>query len=251
VANLEELYQLLYAGQIKSNALKRVLQTQKASLIQVLPQNEATGTTANDQSGLANPGTYQGTFTLANTPGPEGGKVVDTLGTGWNRIYSADFNTDFTGKHTTVAGWFKMNVAADWDDVNAKYFAAMKVDASNYFYIRKEPTVANQVGGWYNSGGTLLGRIQSGMNHTNWFHFAVTGSDFTNNSRANFYYNGALITPEQSPCGTFAGDLFTDTTLLGAGYTVGPSEPADCSMGPWAVWETELTAAEIANLAGV
>jgi hypothetical protein len=174
--------------------------------------------------------------------------VFDTLGTGWNRIYSADFNTDFNGASGTVAGWFKMY--NPWNDANARYFATLKVDASNYTYIRKE-AVSGELGFWYNSGGTLLGRVQTGMTTTDWFHAAIVFSDVTNNSLMKAYLNGSQVSTTQTPAGTWAGNLFTDTTVLGVGYTVGPADPADCAIGPWAVWNSELTDQQIAYLAGV
>ncbi len=230
-----------------TRSLQRMLNTRPASICQAFAHNAKTGNVELDLSGNGFDGAYNGNQDLRAVSGPDGGRVTGFDGTAYNRIYSPEFNAGFNGAEGTWSTWVRAPNQAFWEDEIAKYIGVIKVDGNNYIYLRKEPALENGVGCWYTAGGAVLGFIALQTAPLDWFN--ITASWSATEDEFDGYFNGQKIDPTQDSLGVWAGDLFSDTTVIGCGYTVGVSEPWIGWIGGSVLWTEKLTDAEVSALA--
>jgi len=211
------------------------------------PLLETSGTTATDYSGNSRDGTYSG-VSLANALGPDGRNKCpyfdgadDTVD-----IYSAGFNTDFSGAEGTISGWAKV-AAARWTDAQVRRALLLEVDSDNYVQIQKSST-NNVLTFHYKAGGTMEDSQYTTSGPTAWFHWAMSWSATGNIVR--YYFNGRQ-TDTMTALGTWAGNFDANQTLIGASQVATPTDEWLGWLAHIAVFDSVLSAPAIADLAAV
>lgn len=212
-----------------------------SSLIQYLPMNETSGTTAVDASGNGRTGTYSGVI-LANTPAPAKIGGLAPFFDGINdfvNLYSVSLATAFNGNEGTFAFWIK---SADWT-LDNRYALNLFVDSSNYI-VSFTPISDNQLFMRRIAAGTTQTITLTSMSGTSWYHIALVWSVSGNYLRA--YKNGVQVGTDTTGLPTFSGSLNSTRTLLGAFTTI------DSLFNGWLshylLLNRPATATEIANL---
>ena len=219
----------------------KVLATASANLIAYWPLWEASGATADNLEGTAaRDGTYTG-VTLGQTGIGDGRTCPSFDGSGdFVNVYSASLATAWNGAELSIAGWFKV-VASTWTDSTYRNLWQFRYDVANDIYLEK----SDVVGGIYlrrAGGGTIELLNYATGSPTTWMHFCATVSE--TNDRCRLYLNGG-----------------TPVASTGLGAWTGLPDTDWCNFGRYdswvglaahvAVWTTELTAAQITNLATV
>ena len=225
---------------------EKVLATQPANLIGYWPLDETSGTNADNLEGAA---ARDGTFardvsTMTTGVGIGDGNTAPLFdGTAdICDIYSASFSTAFSGLEGTLSIWMKVLNVGTWTDGVNRVSANLEVDSNNLIRTLQSSTNNRYVN---------LMKIVGGDNRTNydaqsqtgWFHAAITWSDSGNEMIDYLDGSGTTITP----IGTWVGDLASALTRIGGKSSIFWSGfLAHC-----AVWDTPLSAAQIAALATV
>jgi hypothetical protein len=236
------------AGLLGGNYSTKILNTSPANLIGYWPLWEVDGTNADNLEGTAaRDGTYTGVSlndTLFSNGDPVGlwdgsNDYLDIYSTGGTGL--ADV---FDGAEGTVAVWFKVSGAGVWTDGVARYITRLRVDANNFVDLIKWSS-NNTLVMRRNAGGTT-DQVLPTESGTDWIHLALTWSEAGNVLRA--YVAGAQSGADQGTLGTWVGDLAITTTTIGAAITT-PTNVFDGWLAHYALWDTPLSAAQIANLA--
>lgn len=235
---------LLHADQY----YKKVLTTQRASLLAYWPLWEASGSVADNFEGTAaRDGSYTG-VTLGQ-PGIGDGRTSPFFDgvNDYVNVFSGSFRDAFNGQELTIAGWAKVNEASVWSDGAMRQCIRLLVDGNNHLYIRKT-TTNNLLGFYYKGGGTATLAVTTTLSTTSWFHWAMTISKTANEMKA--YINGSQVGTTQSGFGAWVGLLNASQCCIGAAITT-PSEVWHGWLPHFAVWSTPLTAPQIARLVQV
>jgi Concanavalin A-like lectin/glucanases superfamily len=220
----------------------KILHTQPANLVAYWPLNG----NANDLSGHGLHGTPNANVTWGAGPDPGGGAAV-FAGNGYINLQSAGLAAAFSGAEGSLFCWFKVSALADWSDAAYREILFLRADASNYIEMTKRST-ANQVGRGYSAGGTLESNniAPEPAAPLGWVYSAITWSKTLD--QVKFYVQttseiGKIIT--SNTLGTWANAL--TLALIGANSTT-PGQPWKGSIAHVALWDTELSEAQIANL---
>lgn len=191
------------------------------SLIGYWPMDEASGATAVDASGNNRNGAYVG-MTLANTTGPFSGSAPYSDGaTGINNVYSAGLAGAINGAAGSLMLWAKIE-AATWTDATGRYLASFRVDAQNYFQVRRG-TENNQINFEYRAGNIVeFGAAVTSA--TNWIHLAMTwdraaGAD----GQVIYYLNATQSGLTDTGVGVWVGSVAAAQCLFG-GLNITPTQ---------------------------
>jgi len=230
----------------------KILGTAAANLIGYWPLWETSGATADNLEGTAaRDGAYTG-VTLNSSTGPDGKPVP--LFDGANDfvdIYSASLNTAFSGAEGTAAIWVKVSAAGVWTDSTARYPLTLKEDANNSVIISKF-TTDNTIRFAYEANNVIEPVADTSIGgSTAWNHLAVTWSKSSGGTgEVKGYINGVQVGTTQQTLGVYAGELFINTTVIGA-VSNAPASAWSGWLAHCAVWTTPLTLAQILALATV
>jgi len=241
---------MLINGYATSGYSDKLLAIAPANLIAYWPLRETSGAVADNLEGTAaRDGAYTG-VTLNSSTGPDGKPVP--LFDGANDfvdIYSASFNTAFSGAEGTVSIWAKVSGAGVWTDGTARNVISIEVDPSNVVEILKRGGATDDVLKFsHEAGGTLKQLDVTGQTSTAWRHLAITWSVVADELK--FYIDGAKQGATLTGLGTWAGALGIVTCTIGSEDT-SPTFPWDGYLAHTAVWNTPLTPAQILALATV
>lgn len=235
---------LLLRTSRRHGTINQVTALQRSNLLAYWPIYEAGGTVVADVSGNSRNGTYNG-VTLGQ-PGVNG-----TTSGLWNGtssladVYSASLAAAFNGGECTISLWLKVSAVGVWSDATSRRLLTFQVDANNRFLLQKTAT-ANVLNWFYVAGATTKQISKTTTAPTGWVHIALTVSKSGDALKA--YYNGAQEGATQTGLGTFAGSLPAGATVLGALSTT-PGTSWSGYLAHVAVWNTPLSAAQIAELA--
>lgn len=238
---LAQTIELLLSG---GGYFDRIRSISPSNQIAFYKGNEASGTAIVDSSGEANNGVYTG-VDLQNADGPVGWKVPYWDGANdVGNIYSAAFNTDFSGAKGALAGWFKVSAAGDWTDATIRYLFILYT-GTNLIRVFKN-TTNNQMIATYICGGVTKTITKSSYSPTTWIPFVVNWEDSANGDRFQWFMSGTQEGTDQTGFGAWSGALGSTTTCLGAGATT-PSNVWKGHLMPFVIWKNyNLTAADIA-----
>lgn len=116
---------------------RKVLAIDPQNLCGFWPMWEASGSVSDDLSEEDNDGAY--TDVTLGQIGPGDGRSCPSFdgSTSLNNIYSAAFNSCFSGAAGSISLWVKMLNAGVWTDGNAHVFLRLKVDANNSVDLQK------------------------------------------------------------------------------------------------------------------
>lgn len=179
---------------------------------------ETTGTTVYAEASTA--GTYDGDNTGATVAQAATSRLgYAYLFDGANDyvdIYNADFNTLFDETKGALILFGKVSGAGVWTDGNNRYMGQLLADSNNSIIIIKSST-NNTIFCRYRAGGTN-DAVSITTSTTDYFMVAITWD--TTADQAKVYFNGVQSGSTQTGLGTWAGNLDSDQTLLGASTKV-------------------------------
>ena len=150
----------------------------------------------------------------------------------------------FLGDEGTVLAWAKV---ADWEDGLYRHLVDLRIDASNYIFIRTTDT-NNRLAFSYLAGGTTESNNINSLTETGFMCIAMTWSK--SGDIVSYYLNGAANGTADTALGTWVGDLDSASTTIGAKNDT-PDSVWDGPIGPVALWNTPLSATEIRKLSKV
>lgn len=244
------------SGAAAQTYTQKVQTTAAANLIAYFAQAESSGVTIVDESGNSRNGSYHNAasvligVTLGATGIGDGrtGATYDGT-TGYGNIYTAGLAGAWSGDEGTFSGWVKMAAAGTWTDATFREFIRILVDGSNLILIDKSSTV-NGVRFNRTAGGTAKIVTDTSLGGpTGWFHVGLTWSKSGDAQKC--YLAGAQVGATQTGLGSFSGALVNNTTCLGSSSSLVAATVHSGSLAHWAIWNTPLTAAQIAALAVV
>ncbi len=209
------------------------------------PLSEESGAVATCLVNATQNGAYVG-VTLANAADPTGGGVCpyfDGLNDYVN-VYSAALNTAFPRQLGSLLIWLRASAADVWTDGNYHLGISIQVNTANRVWVGK--LNANNILVWrYIAGGTTK-EVQKVSSTTDWFCMGMTWSLAANRMRA--FYNGVQEGLDQGTLGTFVGTALSSTLC-----TIGSSDATPSF--PWSGWEAhaalfnvELTPAQMLDI---
>ncbi len=212
------------------------------------PQAESSGTVALDASGNGRNGAYTG-VTLGQTGIGDGRTSASYDGaTSYANIYTAGLAGAFSGAEGTIALWIRVANAGVWSDATIRRLFTFQADSNNRVQLARSVTNNNLII-TYVAGGTATTVSNSGFAaDTNWIHMAVTWSKAAD--QLKLYKNGAQLGTTQTGLGVFVGALNATAVFLGAASNT-PTNVWNGFEAHAAVWNTPLSAAQIATLAVV
>ena len=212
------------------------------------PMAEASGATALDASGNARNGAYTG-VTLGQAGIGDGRSSASfDASTSYNNVFGASLSAAFNGAEGTLSIWCKVSGAGVWTDGVTRRVMYFLVNASNRVGILK-PTTSNEIDCLYVAGGVSLGAGKTSFSSVDWFHAGLTWSKAAD--QMIFYINGIAITPVSTGLGVFAGSLSSTQTLIGSLNTGAAAQVWSGLLAHAALWNTPLSAGQIAALATV
>lgn len=212
------------------------------------PMAEPSGAVALDESNNSRPGAY--TAVTLGQAGIGDGRTSPLFdGTNsYNNVYTASLAGAFSGAEGSFLIWGKVNSAGVWTDGINRRMILFQVDANNRIGINK--AVANNEVDWlYVAGGTSKSAGVTTFSPTTYFTIGLTWSKAAD--QIKFYVNGAQSGATVTGLGVFAGALSVTQTIIGSLNTGAAAQVWSGTMAHAAVWNTPLTAAQMAALAVV
>jgi hypothetical protein len=230
----------------KKSYLSKILAT---SPLAYWPLNETSGEAAkNYGSGLNIDGTYIG-VDLAQAAGPDGVRVPFFDGTNdYVALPNVQLNTIWPWGEGSMSIWIKMRQASDWDNVTFRFAMAVRQQgAAVYAYQFSKRNVANSWRWQVNTNNSDLIIYDDAAAWITWQHMLITWS--VTNNRMRGYQNGVQVGADQAPVNAGTPTISADYARIGA--LQGVSYPWIGWLAHAAVWNKELTPAEVAALAVV
>lgn len=223
---------------------RKVLTTAPASLLAYWPLSEPSGTVVKDYSGHGYNGTYTG-VDLAQ-PGIGDGKSCP-LYDGVNDYSNiAVIRNVISYTEFTISLWVKVSSAGVWTDGVSRWALGLFVDANNRIDIRRT-VVNNTLTIAYTAGAVAKSFSPTTFALTSWLHIAMTVS--VNADQFKAYVNNSLQ-GTATGLGVWAGVSGATTSAFGA-VNITPTNAWSGNVAHVAIWNTPLTANQIANLARV
>jgi hypothetical protein len=209
------------------------------------PLYEASGSTIEDLSGSDLDGSYTGVILGQTGIGDGNTSPLFDGANDYGDIYTVGFKDAFDGGEGTAAVWVRVYDASVWTDGdNVRRFFILKASSTNFIRCRK--TGNNQIGWEYRANNVTESVLKGSMTTTDWFHMAMIWSATAD--EVKYYYDGVQEGTTDTTLGVWAGDLGENTTLLGASSKT-PAAIWHGYLAHFAVWDSALTAAQIATLA--
>ncbi|UCC76453.1 MAG: hypothetical protein JSW37_13255 [Anaerolineales bacterium] len=235
-----------YAGGAAYSA--QVLATRAGNLIGYWPLWEASGSTADDQSSQENDGSYTG-VTLGQSGIGDGRTCPYFDGANdYVDLYSAGFLADFNGNEGSLMAWWIVNGAAVWTDGSQNDVVLFYVNSSNWLGLYKNSP--NNMFTFNRKANGDQRRLDYTMSDLGWNHTAMTWSDSGN--QLIRYLNGSQVDVVETTVETWSGSPDSKYCAIGAQNVGGGcDEPWHGKIAHVALWNTPLSASEVAALAVV
>jgi hypothetical protein len=214
-----------------------------ANLIAYWPLSDLVGsTTAADESGNGRTGACTA-VTFGQQGIGDGRRAASFDGsTSLCNVYSASLAGVFPTAEGTLEGWFLCN---DWADGVNRRTVIFQASSQNRIIFNKG-SGANTANLTYIAG-NVNKNIAITMSPTGFFHLALTWSVAAD--QVIGYLNGVQQGATLTGLGTWVGALAATTCVIGAGDTA-PANVWSGRAAHVALWNTPLSAAQIAALAG-
>lgn len=214
------------------------------------PLWETAGVTVTDLvNSPAQDGTYTG-VTLADTLGPDGVNYAPLFdgANDYANIYSVALNAAFNHSEGSLAMWLKVFNVGVWTDGTFKIAVQLgTLNAAEYarFLLRSEGAFIDMQ---YKAGG-VEDFVRYFTSRVDWFHVVMTWSVSSGpTGELKIYIDGTQSGATQQTLGTWVGALDPGYVNIGS-INHGPSAPWYGWLAHCAVWDTPLTAPQIADLA--
>lgn len=207
------------------------------------PLDDTSGTTADNHEGTASKdGTYVGSPTLDDEPGPfsEGNApsfdgVNDAVG-----IATSQFDTDFDRELFSISFWVK---SADWSTAGLENLVRIASDAgSNFVLVRKQ--AASTIRARYEAVNVAAFQFETAISGTSWQHIVLT-VDIVGDE-AKFYLNNSEVGSDTSipPASGFTGTLSTDFSAIASEGSTTIDDPFTGNIMHVAVFDYVLSSTE-------
>lgn len=212
------------------------------------PMWEADGSVSHDISGNSPAGEQDGAYTgvQLGRPGIGDGRTCPLFDgiNDYNNVFSAAIVAALNGDEGTLQMWW-LHAAAAHNDSSLRRLFFAQVDANNFIIFSKTGTNSNMQFD-YKAGGTSELHSLSIASHRTVFSVGhMTWSKA--NDRVTYYDNGVQI-GQDTGLGVWSGDIIRAT--IGATNTI-PGNPYLGKLAHMALWDRELEALEVADLAVV
>lgn len=207
---------------------------------------ETTGTVINDTSGNGFDGTYNANVILNATTFLDGSPapsfngvnaVGDVFGAGLAALFSANVGS--------LQAWCKINSLAVWNDGVSRFPVQMRGASSANLIRFTKITNTLSVRATYTGNSVSVSATKSGYTSLNWFNLTCTWSIPL--GRLRLYLNGEFVT--ENSLATIWNSALAQF-FIGAADAAGTSDWSG-NLSRVALWNTELTAQQIASLAVV
>lgn len=225
---------------------QKILATRPANLVTFWRLNEESGTNANDSSANNLDGTYVDA-TLANAT--LDGSPVPLLdgAAGFVNVYSAGLSTKFNGAAGTIIIPVKMADVNVWSDGTHRTFIGIFNALESSYVLLKKRNITGYLQFTYNIGGTPLSLSPLSYDkETGWIVVGITWDKAVDEVKV--YLQGAQVSSTLTGMGVWSGSLSSARCVIGA-LTTTPGELHKGWVGPTAIWDVALTAAEMLALA--
>jgi hypothetical protein len=212
------------------------------------PMNEITGSDAFDHPGNGRNGAYTGvTLNQVGIGDDEPCPLFDGTND-YNEVYSISLRDAFDGAEGTLHCWAKVSAAGVWTGGSWRAIIWFQADVDNYVLVDKTNTT-NQLRFAYNAAATYDAVLDTSLNGSiNWFSAGITWSASSDEVKA--YINGSQAGSTRTGLGTWAGNIASATTCVGATSTA-PSGVWDGYLAHGFLLDYAATAAQMADLAVV
>lgn len=234
-------------GSLSGGVVPAQTYTQKVQALSPIaywPLNESAGPTIQDASGNGRNGTYTN-VTLGATGIGDGNTAATYNGTtSKGDVFSASLAAAINGSEGTIMAWGIVNAAGVWTDGATRQLLEIGDGAGNRLTLQKT-TTNNQLALNYRAGAA---NAQTTITFSGlaFFHLALTWSVAANQVKA--YINGAQSGATLTIPGAWGA---APTRAFIGSRTTTPNDVWSGSLAHVAVWNTPLSAAQIANLATV
>lgn len=237
---LDPLSALVYTNKTKALA--------PANLIAYWPQAEKIGTVAYDESGHDYHGTYNAVTLLQ--PGIGDGRTAASFdgSASYNNIYSAALDTALNKAEGTLSCWFQVASAGVWIDGAIRTLVSLRNGAGNLIELRKS-SANNTFQAFYLVGGVNKNVAKASYSPTTYQHVAITWSKAADQFK--LYVGGIQEGATQTGLGTWVGALSPVQTNIGCRTNMAFDQGWKGRIAHVALWNTPLSAAQIAALAVV
>lgn len=209
-----------YRGQSTPPTLEStILEIGGNNLLTYWPLYELGGTTADNLEGTSDrDGTYSG-VALGQEQSPFITPYFDGVWDGGNyvQMYSSSLNNVFNGLIGTMFTFVKVYNSGVWTDGSSR--PIMKVQNTSGDYIRISKGADYTLNFYYRADGITEIINKTSVSETGWMYLAVTW-DKTGSGDFTAYYNAVQEGTPQAIAGTWEGDLFAGSTIIGASSTV-------------------------------
>ncbi len=219
------------------------------NLLGYWPMWEASGTTSvNFEGTSARDGTYSN-VTLAQTGIGDGNTCPSWNGTtSYTDMYSTSLRDAFDGGEGTLSCWLKVSGSGVWTDSAIRHVISLYADDNNRVVLFKRGA-ANGFSFWYYAGGTAETRNKASITTTDWAHVGITWSATADTVQP--YWGGVAEGAAMTGLGTWAGNLDSDETAIGARTISSPTQVWDGYLAHFVLWKTPFSAAQMALLTTV
>ncbi len=229
--------QFRYATKVKSIA--------SANLIAYWPGAESSGTAIVDESGNGRNGTYSG-VTLAQ-PGIGDGRTCPLYDgvNDYGNIYSVSLNGAWLWEEWSIHVWAQVSGVGLWSDGLTHAVIAIQADTNNRIMLYKSATNNFQ---FFTDMAAGIKTVTATRSDTAWMALGLTFSKSGDAMKA--YINGAQSGATVTGLSTGVGALAATLCVLG-GENQAAGRPWSGTIAHAALWNTPLTAAQMAALAVV
>lgn len=217
------------------------------------PLDETTGSTAVCRVNAAQNGSYTG-VTLGQTQTDSNGvsfvcPLFDADGD-YANPYTATLAGVFSGVAGTSMLWMKAFNAGVWTDSTQRFLSTFGADNNNRV-IMFRTTTNNQLQFRYVAGGTTETVDDTSLGgSTDWNHLAITWDKNAGaTGEVKVFINGSQSGATQDGLGVWAGAIADATTWIGS--RTGGGDLWHGWLAHVALWDSALSAAQIADLAAV
>lgn len=206
-------------------------------------QQATIGTSVVERTDRAN---LSGTYTnavLHDAPPHESGITGPYFdGTAYGNIYTTALNTAFDPLEGSALVVVKLD-SAQWTDSTRRVFFQIRDTNGDRFQLRKAS--ASNTLEWVYDPGSVVTISKGSVTTTDYFAVGLTWSD--SNDRMRAYYNGTQESSDQT-IGTWSGSARSSTRCNIGVDAQSPTDPMIGWIAYVAVWDSELTPAQMGTL---
>ncbi len=182
---------------------------------------------------------------LRQSGAPVSGYATYFDGTAYLDLYSTGLQNAFNADEYTMLIWAKVSASGDWSDGAYRRLFKLAVSGGSTITEILKSNSANQVIAGETAGGVNKS-VVGVQNSTGWICYVVTCS--RSGDAYRFYQSGTQTGTDQTGLGVWGTGVLADNyCALGGALGHAASSPWKGTLGPAALWSTELTPGEVVS----